>query len=76
MFWVSFPAFYIKYKAAFLIGRWTVTDPGPLLGRVLMWKLQIMPHQDGLDVGPSIIFNMSKFTSGECYITDLKLKLK
>ncbi|KAG2157551.1 hypothetical protein DEU56DRAFT_750619 [Suillus clintonianus] len=46
MFRVSFPAFYAKYEAAFLTGRWTVTDPGPLLGRVLMWKLQVMPHQD------------------------------
>ncbi|KIK41773.1 hypothetical protein CY34DRAFT_107160 [Suillus luteus UH-Slu-Lm8-n1] len=76
MFRVSFPAFYAKYEAVFLAGRWTVTDPGPLLGRVLVWKLQVMPHQDGLDAGPSIIFNMGKFTGGECYITDLKLKLK
>ncbi|KAG1735277.1 uncharacterized protein EDB91DRAFT_1083733 [Suillus paluster] len=69
-------AFYAKYEAAFLTGHWTVTDPGPLLGRVLVWKLQVMPHQDGLDAGPSIIFNMGKFTGGECYITNLKLKLK
>ncbi|KAG1790757.1 uncharacterized protein HD556DRAFT_1445769 [Suillus plorans] len=46
MFRVSFPAFYTKYEAAFLAGRWTITDPGPLLGRVLVWKLQVMPHQD------------------------------
>ncbi|KAG2742522.1 hypothetical protein P692DRAFT_20821782 [Suillus brevipes Sb2] len=43
MFRVSFPVFYIKYEAAFLAGHWTVTDPGPLLGRVLVWKLQVCP---------------------------------
>ncbi|KAG2754081.1 hypothetical protein P692DRAFT_20816061 [Suillus brevipes Sb2] len=41
MFRVSFPVFYIKYEAAFLAGHWTVTDPGPLLGRVLVKNITL-----------------------------------
>jgi hypothetical protein len=75
MFWESFPEFYQKYADAFQAGKWTVVDPGPFLGRVIMWKLDMCPHQDGLDEGPAAIFPMGNFSGGECYIPDLKLKL-
>lgn len=76
MFQASFPKFYLKYEAAFKAGKWTVADPGPFLGRAVVWKLDVMPHQDGLDEGPTAIFPMGRFTGGECYLTDLKLKLR
>lgn len=75
MFRKSFPEFYYKYKKAFDAGKWTVVDPGPFLGRVIVWKLSVCPHQDGLDEGPAVIFPMGSFEGGECYIPDLKLKL-
>ncbi|KAG1785180.1 uncharacterized protein HD556DRAFT_1192503, partial [Suillus plorans] len=75
MFHVSFPEFYKKYQKAFEAGKWTVVDPGPFLGRVIVWKLAVLPHQDGLDAGPAVIFPMGRFEGGECYIPDLKLKL-
>ncbi|KAG1721947.1 uncharacterized protein EDB91DRAFT_1256291 [Suillus paluster] len=56
-------------------GKWTVVDPGPFLGRVIVWKLSVGPHQDGLDEGPAVIFPMGRFEGGECYLPDLKLKL-
>ncbi|KAG1769692.1 hypothetical protein EV702DRAFT_954947, partial [Suillus placidus] len=74
MLQASFPEFYLKYEAAFKAGKWTVVDPGPLLGRVVVWKLDVLPHQDGLDEGPAVIFPMGHFYGGECYIPDLRLK--
>ncbi|KAG1863909.1 hypothetical protein F4604DRAFT_1929031 [Suillus subluteus] len=75
MFRVAFPEFYEKYRKAFEAGKWTVVDPGPFLGRVIVWKLSVLPHQDGLDEGPAVIFPMGRFEGGECYLPDLKLKL-
>lgn len=75
MFWESFPDFYFKYQYAFLAGKWTVLDPGPFLGRAIVWKLDVCPHQNGLDEGPAVIFSMGDFSDRECYIPDLKLKL-
>ncbi|KAG2038739.1 hypothetical protein BDR03DRAFT_1009490 [Suillus americanus] len=75
MFRVAFPEFYEKYRKAFEAGKWTVVDPGPFLGRVIVWKLSVLAHQDGLDEGPAVIFPMGRFEGGECYLPDLKLKL-
>ncbi|KAG2109525.1 hypothetical protein DEU56DRAFT_920321 [Suillus clintonianus] len=75
MFRKAFPEFYKKYRKAFDAGKWTVVDPGPFLGRVIVWKLSVSPHQDGLDEGPAVIFPMGRFEGGECYLPDLKLKL-
>ncbi|KAG0693692.1 hypothetical protein DFH29DRAFT_1007023 [Suillus ampliporus] len=75
MFRKSFPEFYDKYRKAFDAGRWTVVDPGPFLGRVIVWKLSVGAHQDGGDEGPAVILPMGRFEGGECYLPDLKLKL-
>ncbi|KAG1771371.1 hypothetical protein EV702DRAFT_1048994 [Suillus placidus] len=75
MFCVAFPEFYEKYWKAFEAGKWTVVNPGPFLGRAIVWKLSVLPHQDGLDEGPAVIFPMGRFEGGECYLPDLKLKL-
>jgi hypothetical protein len=76
MFKVSFPADYKTYEKAFKAGQWIQSDPGPWLGRAIVWKLQVLPHRDGLDAGPTAIFNLGRYEGGEAYFTDLKLKLK
>ncbi|KAG1830810.1 hypothetical protein EV424DRAFT_1305306, partial [Suillus variegatus] len=76
MFKVSFPNDYEIYEEAFKAGRWIQADPGPWLGRAIVWKLQVLPHRDKLDAGPTAIFNLGRYEGGEAYFTDLKLKLK
>jgi hypothetical protein len=51
-----------------------VVDSDPFLGRVIVWKLNVLMHQDGLDESPTVIFLMRYFNGGECYLPDLKLK--
>ncbi|KAG1851642.1 hypothetical protein F4604DRAFT_1592270 [Suillus subluteus] len=76
MFKVSWPAYYERYRAAFEAGVWVEDDPGPWLGRAIVWKLQVLPHRDGLDGGPTAIFCLGSFSGGECYLPDLNLKLQ
>jgi hypothetical protein len=75
MFKASFPKEYVRFEAAFKAGRWVREDPGPWLGRAHVWKLQVVAHRDGLDAGPTAIFNMGDYEGGEAYLTDLELKL-
>ncbi|KAG1813000.1 hypothetical protein EV424DRAFT_1349195 [Suillus variegatus] len=65
MFHMSYLDFYKKYQQAFEAGKWMVVDPGPFLGRVIVWKLAVLPHQDGLDTSPAVIFLMGCFEGGE-----------
>lgn len=76
IFKAAFPEEYIQYKSAFDAGNWFTDDPGPWLGRAIIWKMQVRSHRDGLDGGPSIIFNMGRYTGGHLYLTDLKLKFR
>ncbi|KAG6905514.1 hypothetical protein DXG01_002283 [Tephrocybe rancida] len=75
MFEVAFPEYYAKYKVAFDAGVWEADDPGPWLGRAVIWKMQVLPHRDGLDQGPAATFPMGYYSGGEMYFTDLGLKL-
>lgn len=70
MFCVSFPEFYKKYQKAFEAGKWMVVDPSSFLGRLIVWKLAVYLHQDGLDTGPAAIFPIGHFEGGECYISN------
>jgi|SRR5258707_7707321 hypothetical protein len=76
LFKVSFPAYHEKYKPAFAAGRWVESDPGPWLGRAIVYKLQVDIHVDGLDDGPAAIFNVGSFTGGKLNIPDLGLVLE
>jgi hypothetical protein len=76
MFKVSWPEDYEKYRKAFEAGVWVEDDPGPWLGRAIVWKLQVLPHRDGLDGGPTAIFCLGRFSGGECYLPDLHIKLR
>ena len=75
-FQVAFPDHYRKYKKAFDAGIWMAEDPGPWLGRAIIWKLPIETHMDGLDDGPTAIFNVGNYTGGDLYLPDLKIKLE
>ena len=75
-FAASFPDHFARYEKAFKAGVWRQEDPGPWLGRALVWKLQVSTHMDGLDGGPTAIFNFGSYQGGELYIPDLRLKLR
>lgn len=75
MFEVAFPEYYKKYCQAFEAGIWETQDPGPWLGRAIVWKMQVLMHRDGLDHGPAATFPMGYFLGGKMYFPDLGLKL-
>ena len=74
MFRVAFPEYFENYAKAFQAGQWYAEDPGPWLGRAIVWKLQVDTHIDGLDDGPTAIFCCGDFEGGSLYVPDLKFK--
>ncbi len=52
----TFPLVYAKYQQAFDAGVWLKVDPGPWIGRAIVYKLQVYVHVDGLDDGPTTTF--------------------
>lgn len=75
MFEVLMPEQYEKYREAFDAGVWTQDDPGPWLGRVIVYKLQIKTHKDTEDGGPTASFPAGYFQGGEMLIPELNAKL-
>ncbi|KDR65806.1 hypothetical protein GALMADRAFT_148389 [Galerina marginata CBS 339.88] len=74
-FKVAFPDIYTKYQKAFDAGVWNESDPGPWIGRAIVWKLPVLIHQDGLDDGPTAAFNVGSYKGGEMYLPDIRVKL-
>ncbi|TEB19123.1 hypothetical protein FA13DRAFT_1647366 [Coprinellus micaceus] len=74
-FEASFPAYFWMYSQAFEAGVVNTLDPGPFLGRALVWKMQVKVHQDGLDEGPAATFPCGYYSGGYLYIPQLGLKL-
>ena len=75
-FKMVFPDFYRTYKQAFEAGVWFSDDPGPFLGRAIVYKLQGKLHKDRHDVGPSVSFPVGQFTGGEMVFPQLNTKLQ
>lgn len=50
------PDHYVRYNQAFSAGRWFSEDPGPFLGRAIVYKLQVDLHHDRHDAGPTACF--------------------
>ncbi|KAG0691446.1 hypothetical protein DFH29DRAFT_787284, partial [Suillus ampliporus] len=75
MYQAAFQDNHETYCRAFEAGVWLEADPSPWLGRAIVWKLNILPHRDGQDGGPTTIFCMGNYTGGEPYLPDLKIKL-
>ena len=76
MFKAAFPDYYHKYSQAFEAGQWTDSDPGPWLGRAVVWKLQVGTHRDGLDEGPAACFPCGKYEGGHLCLPDLNALLQ
>lgn len=74
MFQAAFPEWYEKYRVAFAAGVWLQHDPGPFLGRAIIYKLQGRLHKDVHDLGPSISFGVGNYTGGEMLFPQLKAK--
>lgn len=75
LFQATFPAYYEKYERAFKAGVWNMEDPGPWIARAIVYKLQVLLHQDGMDDGPTASFPMGYFTGGALYLPDIGTKL-
>ncbi|KAF8230249.1 hypothetical protein L208DRAFT_1282788, partial [Tricholoma matsutake] len=71
----AFPEYHRQCSKAFSAGIWNLEDPGPWLGRALVYKLQVLPHVDGLDNGPTACFLVGYFTGRAMHLSDLGLKL-
>ncbi|KAJ7814338.1 hypothetical protein B0H14DRAFT_3747792, partial [Mycena olivaceomarginata] len=75
MFEVAYPEYHAKYTAAFKAGVWETADPGPWIGRAIVYKLQVSEHVDGLDDGPTASFSVGDFDGGAMYLPDIGMKL-
>jgi hypothetical protein len=73
-FAVLFPAAYKKFSEAFAAGVWVKDDPGPWLGRALIYKLQGSLHIDDKDEGPTVSFPCGFFNGGEMIMPQLDVK--
>lgn len=74
MFKYSFPEWYGRYEKAFEAGVWLREDPGPFLGRAIIYKLQGRLHKDTNDLGPSASFGVGDYTGGEMLFPQLGAK--
>ncbi|KAJ7864114.1 hypothetical protein B0H14DRAFT_2574554 [Mycena olivaceomarginata] len=75
MFEVAYPEYHAKYTAAFKAGVWETADPGPWIGRAIVYKLQVSEHVDGLDDGPTASFCVGDFDGGAMYLPDIGMKV-
>lgn len=73
-FAVLFPIAYKKFSKAFEAGVWVKDDPGPWLGRALIYKLQGSLHIDDKDEGPTVSFPCGFFNGGEMIFPQLDVK--
>ncbi|KAF8956853.1 hypothetical protein BDZ97DRAFT_1763432 [Flammula alnicola] len=74
MFKVAFPEWHAKYRKAFEAGVWMSCDPGPYLGRAIIYKLQGRLHRDRHDLGPSASFGVGNYTGGEMLFPQFNAK--
>ncbi|KDQ49258.1 hypothetical protein JAAARDRAFT_51809 [Jaapia argillacea MUCL 33604] len=75
MFRAAFPQEYQQYRKAFEAGNWVPEDPGPWMCRAIIYKLQVEPHADAHDAGPTACFPLGQFSGGELYVPQLGMKL-
>lgn len=75
MFEAGFPEVYKEYRQAFDAGVWVEEDPGPFLGRAIIYKLQGKLHKDRKDLGPSACFPTGWFDGGEMLLPQFRTKL-
>ena len=71
-----FPEEYAQYRSAFEDGVWYTEDPGPWIGRAIVYKLDVQMHYDMLDGGPTATFPVGLFEGGCMELPTLKARLK
>ncbi|KAJ7201413.1 hypothetical protein GGX14DRAFT_371243, partial [Mycena pura] len=60
-----FPDWHERYSKAFQAGcSLPGDDPGPFIGRAVIWKVQVLVHLDGLDAGPVATTPEGSFRGG------------
>ncbi|TFK17187.1 hypothetical protein FA15DRAFT_605591, partial [Coprinopsis marcescibilis] len=75
MFKHAFPHWYERYRLAFDAGVWLPEDPGPFLGRAVIFKLQGRLHKDRQDLGPSVCFGVGRYSGAEMLFPQFGAKL-
>ena len=73
MFEATFPLSYGEYKKAFEAGVFVEKDPGPWLGRAIVYKLDGSLHRDKKDFGPAACIPCG-FSGGQMLVPELKVK--
>lgn len=73
---VFYPKYHLQYEQAFAAGKTNLFDPGPFLGRVLVWGLPVGNHRDGGDTHPTLTSPNGHFKGGPLYLPDLRLKFR
>ncbi|KAJ7204059.1 hypothetical protein GGX14DRAFT_569659 [Mycena pura] len=72
-FSVVFPDYHERYMKAFKAGcALPLDDPGPFIGRAIVWKLQVLSHLDGLDAGTVGMSPEGSYEDGELIFSDFK----
>jgi hypothetical protein len=76
MFEELFPEEYHTFKKAFEAGVWLEEDPGPWLGRAIIYKLDGLIHTDRHDLSPTVSFPCGHFTGGEMMVPQFNAKFR
>lgn len=71
MFRTLLPDVFKRYHDAFEAGIWELDDPGPWLGRAIIYKLQTKLHRDQKDAGPTVGFPVNSYSGGSLQLPDL-----
>ncbi|KAK7433512.1 hypothetical protein VKT23_015167 [Stygiomarasmius scandens] len=71
----EFPEEYPRFLKAHKAARWRKSDPGPYVGKVVIWKLSGSPHIDQGDPCPTATFGLGCFEGGNMEILDIGVKL-
>ena len=76
LFQAVFPDYYAKFRQAFEAGRWIRQDPGRWMMRCVVWKLDVLLHQDRNDGGPTATFPAGFFSEGHMEVPQLKARFR
>lgn len=71
IFEACMPEEFAKLRKAFEAGKWFVGDPGPWIGRTIVYKLQLYAHFDPSEAGPTISFPAGYFRGGHFQVPRL-----
>ena len=73
---VFYPVAHREHWNTFEAGKMEDLDPGPFLGRVIVWGLPVGIHGDGLDRRPTLTTDSSFFTGGDMPLPDFRCKFR